>query len=168
MLFITISLTAIALSLIALYTYQIFNGAPYVVTNQEDIQTMIKLADVQPNDRVVDLGAGDGEVVIAFAKAGAYVDGYEILPWLVWRSRKRIKMLNLQDKASMHWKSFWHVNLSPYDIVTVYGMPHVMPRLERKLKQELKPESRVISNYYLFPNFKPIKSLNNHIHLYTR
>jgi len=125
------------------------------------------LSKVKPNQKVADLGSGDGRLVIAFAHSGAKVHGFEINPLLIQKSRTNIKKAKLENKAQIHLKSFWTANLSQYDIIYIYGMQHIMKRLEKKLQKELKPGAKIISNVYKFPNW-PIKKQTNHIYLYQK
>lgn len=127
----------------------------------------MELANVQPGMRVIDLGSGDGRVVLEFAKLGALVHGYEIKPDLVERSKKRIIEANLQHNASILGSSFWDVDLSEYDIIYIYGMQSVLGRLEQKLEKEMKPGALFISNIFRLPHWK-IKKTKNSVHLYHR
>lgn len=133
----------------------VINGAVYFPSSDENIKAMLALAGVKPGDKVADLGSGDGRILIALANAGVDATGYEVNPLLVLRSRRKIRELGLQRKVEIRWKSFWRENLSPFDIVIVYGIPHIMKKLEEKLKREMKPTAGVISNIYPFPGWRP-------------
>lgn len=137
----------------------LFYGAPYEPTDKKTIQTMIKFAKPLKNKKVADLGSGDGRLVIEFAKHGAEAHGYEINPLLVYISRKKIKSLNLQNKAFIHWRNFWKQDLSKYSIITLFQISYLMPKLEKKFKKELKPNSKIISNKWVFPNLKLKKQI---------
>ncbi|MDP3685405.1 MAG: methyltransferase domain-containing protein [bacterium] len=126
-------------------------GAPYVPSKPAQIRAMLDLTNVRPGEQVADLGSGDGRVVIAFARAGAEAHGYEINPLLVWRARRRIRAAGLAGKAFVYWQSLWRADVRTADVVTVFGVRHIMGRLERKLRRELKPGARVVSNGYQFP-----------------
>ncbi len=121
---------------------------------------MIKLLKLKKGEKLVDLGSGDGRIVIAFAKLGIEAHGYEINPMLVAWSRFKIRQLSLQNKAFIHFKSYWSENLREFDAVTVYGIAHMMGRLEKKLVKELKPKSKIVSNYFELPKLKSIKQEN--------
>jgi cyclopropane fatty-acyl-phospholipid synthase-like methyltransferase len=154
-------LALISLSLIfILIMYALIYGAPFATLAQNRIDTMIKLLKLKKGDKVVDLGSGDGRIVIGFAKLGIEAHGYEINPILVAWSRFKIRQLGLENKAVIHFKSYWSENLSKFNAVTLYGIAHMMPRLEKKLKKELKPKSKIVSNYFSFPNLKPVKEEN--------
>lgn len=145
----------------------IFWGGIYVPIRKEKIQTVIELANIKPGERAVDLGSGDGRLLIALARAGAKTFGYEIGPILIKKSRENIKKAGLENDIAIYWENFWQVNLSEFDIVVVYGMRHVMPKLEKKLKRELKKGARVISNNFQFPNW-PLKKEINKVYLYEK
>lgn len=149
---------------IALSWYTI-QGAPFVVSRDEDIQTILRLLKRKRGKKAADLGSGDGKLVIALARMGFRVDGYEINPWLVYRSRQAIKKAKLTKMAHIYWKSIWKADFSSYDIVTVYAIAHIMGRISKKLQKELPKGSVVTSNYFTFPDWKPVKE-EGRIHLY--
>jgi hypothetical protein len=138
--------------------YFLLQGPPFVPTQQDDLAVMLKVVAGIKDPKIIDLGAGDGQLVIGFAKHGYMIDGIEINPWLVRRARKLIKKNVLQANASVEQGSLWHKDTSPYNVVLLYAVPHVMPRLETKLINELKLGSVIISNYFTFPNLKPAKT----------
>jgi len=68
---------------------------------------MLKLGQVSSKDTLIDLGSGDGRILIAAACLGAKAVGYEINPFLVWKSRRLIRQARLEKLAKVYWKSFW-------------------------------------------------------------
>lgn len=153
--------------LLTVFLYRTYLGAPFVRTNPRRVRQVLELLEVKPGMRVAELGSGDGTLVIPLAKAGAVVHGYENIPWLVWRSRKRIMQANLSHTATIFWKNFWHEGLSRYDAIVVYGVSHIMGRLEKKLLRELKPGTKIISVYFQFPVWKPTSTVGD-VRLYVR
>ncbi|MBI2041540.1 MAG: 50S ribosomal protein L11 methyltransferase [Candidatus Nealsonbacteria bacterium] len=144
-----------------------FWGAIYVPTSRSKVEKIIEVAAIKPGDKAVDLGSGDGRLVIALAKSGAEAHGYEINPLLVALSRKNIRKEKIIDKAFINLGSFWGQDLSSFNVVAVYGMNHVMRRLEKKLKKELKPGSKIVSNGFEFPSWPPVKAEEG-IYLYIK
>jgi len=142
-------------------------GAPFEPTSEKKIKKMIRLSKVKKGDKAVDLGSGDGRIVIALAKQGAEAHGYEINPFLVLISRYRIKKVGLKGKAFIHWKNFWNVDFKKYDVVMLFQFKTIMDKLEKKLKKELKPGSRVVSYYWKFPKWKNSNKIEN-IYLYNK
>lgn len=145
------------LYIIWLMLYSMFFGAPYAALGKGRLKTMLQLAAVKKGERVADLGAGDGRIVIAFAKAGVIAHGYEINPLLYFLAKRNIQKVKTKGKAEVFLKDLWTVNLSSYDVITLYGNFPMMARLEKKLKKELPVGARVISNHFLFPHWKAEK-----------
>ena len=142
-----------------------FFGAPFEPILKRRLNRMIKLANAKKGNKVVDLGSGNGKIIIAFAKKGIESHGYEINPLLVWISRRRIKKLGLEDKAFIHWKNFMNQNLHEYNVICIFQIWYMMDKLEKKLKKELKKGSKIVSNTWKFPNLK-IKKQNKGVYLY--
>ncbi len=145
----------------------IFRGGIFVPSQPKRIQKMIDFLEIKPGEKAVDLGSGDGRLVIALAKSGAESHGYEINPFLVSLARKNIKKAGLEGKAFVFQKNFWNESLSQFDIVTVYGINHIMKGLEEKLEKELKQNARVASNAFYFPTWEPIKE-GEGVYLYVK
>jgi cyclopropane fatty-acyl-phospholipid synthase-like methyltransferase len=141
------------LALVVAYLLGIFTGAHYVPTSHEKIVRMLRLAQLLPGERLVDIGSGDGRLVIEAAQEGAKAYGFELNPILVWWSHRKIRAAQLVN-AEIYWKDFWRQDFSDFDVVTVYGIPHIMGLLEKKLLRELRPGARVVSNSFPFPTWK--------------
>lgn len=142
-------------------------GGPFVSSNKKIIEKMISFLGINSGDKAADLGSGDGRLVIALAKAGAEAHGYEINPFLVWLSRKNIEKAGLQGKAFVHRKNIWKTDLSQFNIIAVYGISYMMKKLEAKLKKELKPGSKIVSNYFTFPIWQYSKKEEG-VYLYVK
>ncbi|MBX4205147.1 MAG: class I SAM-dependent methyltransferase [Candidatus Doudnabacteria bacterium] len=137
-----------------LVLYYLYQGAAYVPTLRATVERMVGASGVRRGMRMADLGSGDGRIVIAFARAGAHATGFEINPPLVWYSRHKIKKLGLTANAHITTSNFWNQSLREYDIVTVFGINHMMNRLEKKLLTELRPGTIIISNAFRLPHLK--------------
>lgn len=146
--------------LLAAYYTGIFKGAPFVPTDRQTLETMIRITQIKPGERLADLGSGDGRILIAAARAGAVAHGYEINPFLILWSLYKIRKAGVADRAFVHWKSFWRADYSNFDIVMLFGITSIMKKLGLKLKAELRPGSRVISNTFQFPEWEPEKVQN--------
>ncbi|HJX50850.1 MAG TPA: methyltransferase domain-containing protein [Candidatus Nanoarchaeia archaeon] len=159
-------LTVLAIVLSFFFVFPWFYGAPFEPTDEKKLRKIMKLAKIKRGEKAVDLGSGDGRIVIALAKAGADAHGYEINPFLVLLSRIKIKKLGLKN-AHIHWKSFWGINLRRYDIIIMFQFHTVMNRLKNKLKKEMKNNSRIVSYYWKLPDWKIVKKIEN-IYLYKK
>lgn len=138
---------------------------PYFTTSRYRVNTMVELAQIQPHDVMADLGSGDGRILIEFARQGIQAHGYELDEKLNEKALAAIQATHLEHLITLHEENFWQQDLSNYSIITVYGMPDIMQALEKKLGEELRPGSRVVSNYYPFPTWKPVQGKDT-IHLY--
>ena len=147
-------LAALLVALDVAVIWHLLSGAPYVPSRREAVDKILRVSSVKPGEKTVDLGSGDGRIVVAMSKAGAEAHGYEINPLLVWWSRGAIRRAGLQDKAFIHWGDFWKADFSPYRVVTVFGITHIMRRLESKLARELTPGARAVSNAFRLPTWK--------------
>jgi protein-L-isoaspartate O-methyltransferase len=129
---------------------------PYIPTKMRIVKDIVSLtsSDADKNKKkAVDLGSGDGRIVIELARAGYQAHGYEINPFLVVRSRRKIKKLGLEDRANIHWGNFWKKDLSGYDLVVVYGITYVMQELKEKFFSELEQNAKVICHTYEFKSW---------------
>ncbi len=136
------------------YFYAMIRGAFYAPTPMNKVQAMLELVKDKAVQRMADVGSGDGRILIAFAQKGVCADGYEINPLLVLRSQWKIVNASVSQKAKVLLKDFWSADFSDYDLITVYGIQRIMPKLKEKLECELKPGALVISNHFQFPNWR--------------
>ena len=131
--------------------------APYAATLSNVVDAMLKLAEVGPNDYVVDLGSGDGRIVIAavtrFKARGGL--GVDIEPRLVKYSNDVAAQAGIADRVTFREEDLYKTNVRNATVVTIYLLPAAMPRLEQKLLAELKPGTRVVVQDYPFPNWRP-------------
>ncbi len=116
----------------------------------------MKLLDPKKGEKIVDLGSGDGKLLFEIANRGGRAYGYEINPIAYLISLFRTKIGGFKN-VKVYYGNFMNADLSKYDAVVIYGISTIMPRIERKLKSELKPGTRVVSNFFQFPNLKPVK-----------
>lgn len=139
---------------------------PYFQTSRYKVDTMVDLANPRSDENGIDLGSGDGRIVVAFAKKGVRMHGYEVNKDLILLSEKNIAAANLTN-AFIENKNFWDVDLSGFNIITIYPMPDIMHSLEVKLENEARPGARVLTNFYPLPTWTPKRTKDN-IYLYVR
>ena len=143
-------------------------GAPFVPTDEATVSRMVELSNARSGERAADVGSGDGRIVIGLAKAGAEAHGFEINPFLVLWSRRQVRRAGpLSDRATIHWTSFWRQDYAPFDVVTVFGLKRMMKPLEAKLRAELRPGSRVVTNLYPMPTW-PHSNREGSVHVYKQ
>lgn len=123
--------------------------APYIPSPDGVVAEMLELADVGPDDHVIDLGSGDGRIVLTAAKVfGASGLGVEIRPDLVELSNDAAREQGLADRVEFLAKDLFVTDISPASVLTMYLLPEVVNRLKGKLLAELKPGTRVLSHDY--------------------
>ncbi|EHB05072.1 Protein FAM173B [Heterocephalus glaber] len=125
---------------------------PFVPATAKQIENVMKMLRHRRGS-LVDIGSGDGRVVIAAAEEGFTAVGYELNPWLVWYSRYRAWRAG--SSATFYISDLWKVTFSQYSNVVVFGVPQMMPQLEKKLEQELEEDARVIACRFPFPHWTP-------------
>ncbi len=136
----------------------IYRGGPFVPTSKQTVKHMIALAKLTPNDRVADLGSGDGRLLFAAIKAGAKsAHGYEIHPLLVMYSNWLARAKKIQDKTHTFKQSFWDADMTKYDVVLLYQLPNPMQKLSKKLKDELPHGARIVVHAFPFDDWEPVK-----------
>ncbi|MDP1722677.1 MAG: hypothetical protein Q8L37_05700 [Candidatus Gottesmanbacteria bacterium] len=166
----SILFTALNLSfalLIFFLTLAFATGAPFVRSNKKAVDAMIRLARLKPGMKVYDLGSGDGTLLFRAADLGAIAVGLEINPFLVlWTNIKILLSLD-RNRVTVRWQNFWRTDIHDADVVFVYLLPWRMEKLATKLENELKPGSLVISNSFIFPNWKILRSdESSHIYVF--
>jgi SAM-dependent methyltransferase len=126
-------------------------GGPYVPTPQVVVDEMLRMARVGPSDYVVDLGSGDGVIVLTAAtQYRARGFGVDIDPELVKLSNAEAKRRGVADRASFQVQDVFKADLSRATVVTLYLLPSMMASLQSKIFNELKPGTRVVSHDYHF------------------
>ena len=131
--------------------------APWWRTNKKTAIAICKLANINKNDIIYDLGCGDGEVLIQSAKLGATGIGIEIDPTRVFIAKLRVKRNKLKNKIVIKKNDFFKEDISKATVVIVYLVPNALKRLLPKFKKELKKGTKVVSFIYEIEGLKPIK-----------
>jgi hypothetical protein len=136
------------------------SGAPYVPTSHDVVEAMLKLARVGPRDFVVDLGSGDGRIVIAAAtRYRARGMGVDIDPDLVKLANAEARRLGVADRVSFLRQDLFTADLNRATVLTLYLLPETMTSLRPKLLRELAPGVRIVSHDFDFGEWKPDRSI---------
>ena len=131
-------------------------GAPYVPTPPSVVDVMLELAGVGPQDYVIDLGSGDGRIVIAAAKKrGARGFGVEIDGALVWDARRQAQREGVAGRVEFKEENLFFIDLAPATVVTLYLYPRLLMQLRPRLFSELKPGVRVVSHDFDMERWAP-------------
>jgi hypothetical protein len=133
---------------------------PYVPTPQIVVDEMLKMANVTAKDFVVDLGSGDGRMIISAAKKlNASGLGVDIDPKLVELSNKEAKAQGVADRVKFIEQDMFKADLSKATVVTLYVLPDFMEKLRPKLIAEMKPGTRIVAHDYYMSEWYPDRQL---------
>ena len=133
---------------------------PYVPTPQVVVDEMLKLAKVAAGDHVIDLGSGDGRMIITAArnfKASGL--GVDIDAKLVDLANKEAKAGGVADRVRFVEQDMFKADIGPATVVTLYVMPDFMEKLRPKLLSELKPGARIVAHDYYMNGWYPDQRL---------
>ena len=134
------------------------NAGPYVPSPQSVVSDMLKLADVGPQDFVVDLGSGDGRIVRTAALIfGASGFGVEIKDELVRQANADARREGIADRVQFVNADLFKTDISRATVLTMYLLPETVNLLRDKLLGELRPGARVLSHDYPLSGWIPEK-----------
>lgn len=129
----------------------LLRGAPYVPTLDAQGKAALELLGLKPGETLLELGSGDGKVLVLAARAGLNVVGVELNPFLVviswlrtWRYRKQVHII---------WGDFWQVEWPACDGVFVFLLDRFMPRLDKRMRDVQKP---LASFAFKIPGKQPV------------
>ncbi len=129
--------------------FVVFFGPPYVPTLRRNMDAALDLLDLKPGQTMLELGSGDGRVLVAAAKRGIKVVGIELSPLLVavsWfrtrRYRKNVKII---------WGNYFLVTWPPADGIFTFMIPRQMAKLGQHIEQWHKKPVRVVSFAFAIP-----------------
>jgi len=134
------------------------DAGPYVPSPQSVVSDMLRYADVGPNDFLIDLGSGDGRIVLTAAKVfGARGFGVEIKEELVRLSNDAAQKEGLAERVKFMKQDLFKTDLSQATVITMYLLPDTVNLLKDKFLAELKPGTRIVSHDYPLTGWIPEK-----------
>ena len=129
---------------------------PYVPTPMNVVEAMLNIAKVGPDDFVIDLGSGDGRIVIMAArKYGARGFGVDLDGALVAQARREAERQGVKDRVEFHARNLFITDIDRATVVTAYLFPAVNMQLRPRIFSELKAGTRIVSHEFDFGNWKP-------------
>jgi SAM-dependent methyltransferase len=138
----------------------ILRGAPYLPTLDKQARIALDLLDLKPGQTLLELGCGDGKLLLLAAEAGLNAVGVELNPFLVmvarvrtWRYRKQVRVI---------WGDLWRVRWPECDGVFVFLLAWFMPKLDERMQQVRKP---LVSFAFRIPE-RPIVAEKDGVFLY--
>ena len=143
----------------------------WVPTSQALVDRMLQMAQLTADDRLVDLGSGDGRLVITAAKRGAVSRGIEFNPDLVAISKRAAQAEGVAQRATFEQADIFESDFSEASVVTLFLLPSLNLRLRPTLL-DMKPGTRVVSNSFAMEAWEPDESVEvkenctNYCHAY--
>ena len=129
--------------------------APYVPTPANVVEAMLDMAHVGPGDYVIDLGCGDGRIVIAAAKRGATGLGVDIDEKLIKKARENAREAGVSDKVMFLKQDLFKTDISGASVITLYLFPDLINKLRPEFIEKLEPGARIVSHDFDMNDWKP-------------
>jgi len=126
----------------------------WVPTAQTMVDKMLDMANVTPQDSVIDLGSGDGRIVITAAKRGARALGIEYNPNMVELSKQNAATAGVGSKATFVKADLFETDFSQATVITMFLLPEINLKLRPKILG-LKPGTRIVSNSFRMEEWEP-------------
>jgi len=129
--------------------------SPYAATPDSVVEAMLVLASVGPRDFVIDLGSGDGRLVITAARLhGARGLGVDIDAKLVDLANRFATRDGVADRVQFREQDLFETDVRAATVVTIYLLPSIMDRVSQKLKAELQPGTRIVVHDFPLPGWR--------------
>lgn len=129
-------------------------GAPYLPTLGPQVDVALKLAALKKGETLIELGCGDGKVLVAAAKQGLNVVGYEINPLLVLICWVRTRKYGKQVKII--WGDFFNKQWPPSEAIFTFLLPRYMEKLNKKVIQSTNKPVKLVSFAFEVPSQKAV------------
>lgn len=143
-------LFTVALLLALAFGGVLLRGAPYVPTLDTQARAALELLDLEPGQTLLELGSGDGKVLVLAARAGLQAVGVELNPFLAAVSWLRTRRYHRQVRII--WGDFWRVQWPQCDGVFVFLLDPFMSKLDGRMRLVKKP---LASFAFKIPGRKP-------------
>ena len=128
---------------------------PYVPTPEPMVEAMLDLAEVGADDFLIDLGSGDGRIVIAAAGRGARALGVDIDPARVAEATNAARRAGVEGRVSFRRQDLFATPLGEASVIAIYLLPDVNLRLRPRLLTELRPGARIVSHAFNLGDWRP-------------
>ncbi len=126
----------------------------WIPTPDVQVTRMLRLAQLTPQDYLIDLGSGDGKIVIAAAREGTPGLGIEYNPDMVALSQRRAREAGVADRARFEKADIFESDFSRATVITMYLLPHLNLRLRPRILA-LKPGTRIVSHEFRMGRWRP-------------
>jgi Methyltransferase domain len=131
------------------------SSVPYVPTPQEVVERMLDMGKVGPHDYLIDLGSGDGRIVVTAArKFGTRGYGVDLNPQRIKEANENARTAGVADKVAFYERDLFETDLTQATVITMYLLPNVNLMLRPRLL-ELKPGTRIVSHDFSMNDWMP-------------
>jgi len=131
----------------------------YVPTPYAIVEEMLNIANAGPGDYLIDLGSGDGRIVIAAAKRGAYGHGVELDPKRIREAELNAAKAGVSDKVLFLKENIYETDFSRATVITLYLFPTINIKLRPFLLEKMKPGTKIVSHDFSMDEWKPDKHI---------
>lgn len=128
---------------------------PYVPTPNDVLEQMLDMASVGPGDYVIDLGSGDGRIVIAAAKRGAVGHGIDLDPDRIQEANANAEEEGVSDRVMFQQGDIFETDFSDASVITLYLLSSINEKLRPSLLENLRPGTRVVSHSFSMGDWQP-------------
>ncbi len=146
------------LILIFCFSFVLLFGPPYLPTMNKQIDSAFDILELKKGDTLIELGSGDGKILISAARKGYKAIGYELNPVLFLLST--IRAFPYRKNIKIYCRNFWNIELPQADAIYTFLLKRQMERLDNKLKKYIFKPVKLASFAFKIPNKKILKQKN--------
>lgn len=143
----------VVLLIVLLFSFVILFGAPFLPTLKSKTEEALEILDLKPGQTLIDLGCGDGRMLIAAARKGINSVGYELNPLLFFISWLRTRVY--RDKVKVVFGNYWLKQWPSADAMYVFLLASYMDKLNTRIVQQYKSGFKLVSFAYPIKSTKP-------------
>jgi len=131
--------------------------SPFVPSDQENVERMLKLAQLRDDDVVVDLGSGDGRIVLTAARMNRKLRGWgvDVDEKLVMESNAAAREQGVADRVQFYHRNAFDADLSQATVIAMWLWPELQLLLRPVILAQARPGTRVITNLWDLGSWKP-------------
>lgn len=169
--FLKLKITVLAVVILSVFSVNQVSSqnldVPYVPTPYEVVEKMLDVTNVGPGDYVIDLGSGDGRIVIAAAERGAFGHGIDLNPVRIREAEENARKAGVSDKVIFVEGNLFDADISRATVITMYLLSSVNLQLRPTLLEQLRPGTRIVSHSFSMGEWEADEHLQvNNRHVY--
>jgi predicted RNA methylase len=148
----------VLLLILAPFLLVVFVGAPYVPMHRKNLNSVFSSIKLPKHALVIDLGSGDGRLLLLAAQKGYTAIGYELNPFLVLTSRYKLRKY---PNARVYMKDFWQADVTEADLVFTFLATNFMSKLQKNIVSKMKKGSYFASYAFEIPDIELLHKKNS-------